>query len=94
MRYPTMPAMARAPPIPPPTPPPIAAAFELSDSAGAALPVTGGSADVVVGGVVSFETEETTDDSLGVLVVESLDVDAAVLASSDVVSVGLDVDVV
>jgi hypothetical protein len=89
-----MPAMARAPPIPPPTPPPIAAAFELSDSAGAALPVTGESVDVVTGGVVSFETEDITDDMLDVLVVDSSDVDVAVSASSDVVSVGLDVDVV
>jgi hypothetical protein len=86
--------MARAPPIPPPTPPPIAAAFELSDSAGAALPVTGESVDVVTGGVVSFETEDITDDMLDVLVVDSSDVDVAVSASSDVVSVGLDVDVV
>jgi hypothetical protein len=89
IRYPTTPAMASAPPTPPPTPPPIAAAFDLSDSA---LWVTGGSVEVVAGGVVASGTEDATDDLLDARVDDFADVDVAVSASSDAVSVGLDCD--
>jgi hypothetical protein len=89
IRYPTTPAMASAPPTPPPTPPPIAAAFDLS---GSALPVTGGSVDVVAGSVVSFGTENVTGELLDVLLVDFTEVDVAVPVSSDAAGVGLDVD--